>query len=354
MIPNEEEKKSLRRYYFRIGLIMLLLTLVFNIGAVLITKICAGLMTGVWDNASIAEGKSMIKNDPYMRCLYSYGFPIAAEIAAISLGIILTGFSPKKKMNLKKVTSSNMLRFTAITFAIITVAALINQILLAIILILAGKGDSLAQSLTEASVTPSASNPLWLNILVYLYICIIGPILEELMFRGVLLDGLTKYGNAFGIAATALLFGLMHQNYLQCIPAIGIGIAFAYMDVKCGSIVPSIIVHILNNSMSAFLMAMLDKFDLKSLMDISNIAAVKKLLTDSIPLMIILMINVLFRLICIIASIVIAAKYFSNRNRLIENNDYCRNRTWTYFLTSAPWVISMGYMLYKTVTSLPI
>lgn len=79
-----------------------------------------------------------------------------------------------------------------------------------------------------------------------IYTLFFGPIAEEIMFRGVIFQGLRKYGRSFAILASALLFGIYHGNLLQGIFAFVIGILFAYLTEEY-SICWSIMVHIFNN-----------------------------------------------------------------------------------------------------------
>ena len=73
-----------------------------------------------------------------------------------------------------------------------------------------------------------------------LAIAIIGPVLEELLFRG-------------GILISALLFGVFHINPAQILPAFLIGILLAWTYYKTGSLIPCILMHILNNSLAVYL-----------------------------------------------------------------------------------------------------
>ena len=70
---------------------------------------------------------------------------------------------------------------------------------------------------------------------------------EEFAFRGILMGTLRKYGDAFAILASSVMFGAMHGNTTQIVFAFILGLIFAFVDCKANSIVPSIIIHFLNN-----------------------------------------------------------------------------------------------------------
>lgn len=89
------------------------------------------------------------------------------------------------------------------------------------------------------------------SIIMTLYIALIAPILEELMFRGVILRVLMKHGKFFAIVFSSLLFGLLHGNLSQLFFATVVGIILAYVTTEY-SIKWSILLHIINNSVVVF------------------------------------------------------------------------------------------------------
>ena len=87
-----------------------------------------------------------------------------------------------------------------------------------------------------------------------LAIAIIGPVLEELLFRGAITKALLQqYSPTKAILLSALLFGVFHINPAQILPAFLIGILFAWTYYKTASLIPCILMHVLNNSLSVFL-----------------------------------------------------------------------------------------------------
>ena len=70
---------------------------------------------------------------------------------------------------------------------------------------------------------------------------------EEFAFRGIFMGVLRKYGDAFAIVSSALVFGAMHGNTTQIIFAFVLGLIFGYLDCKANSIIPSVFLHFGNN-----------------------------------------------------------------------------------------------------------
>ena len=89
------------------------------------------------------------------------------------------------------------------------------------------------------------------DIWTFVTVGITGPILEELLFRGIILDGfLNRYTARKAVFWSAFLFGLFHLNPWQFIPAFIIGLLLGYVYLKTRSLLPVIIVHIIINSFS--------------------------------------------------------------------------------------------------------
>lgn len=84
------------------------------------------------------------------------------------------------------------------------------------------------------------------GISMFLYIAFLGPIAEELLFRGLILRMLKPYGKRFAILASAILFGLLHGNVIQIPFAAGVGLVLGYVTLEY-SIVWAIVLHIFNN-----------------------------------------------------------------------------------------------------------
>lgn len=86
---------------------------------------------------------------------------------------------------------------------------------------------------------------------VILYAVIIGPICEELTFRGLTFKlGLRSMTPRFAIVMQAILFAAFHLNMFQAIYAFVVGIALGYVMYKYDNIILVIIMHILFNSCS--------------------------------------------------------------------------------------------------------
>jgi membrane protease YdiL (CAAX protease family) len=85
-------------------------------------------------------------------------------------------------------------------------------------------------------------------------ITVIGPVFEEILFRGAITRLLLKqYTPSKAIVLSALLFGIIHGNPVQIIGAGCIGLLLAWIYYRTASLIPCIVIHIINNGTSVFL-----------------------------------------------------------------------------------------------------
>lgn len=106
-------------------------------------------------------------------------------------------------------------------------------------------------NLMESSFEQLQSN--WLGIL---SIAVFGPILEELLFRGAITRALlAKYNPRKAIIISALVFGIFHLNPVQIVSASLIGLLLGWIYYKTASLIPCILIHVANNSLSVWISA---------------------------------------------------------------------------------------------------
>lgn len=82
-----------------------------------------------------------------------------------------------------------------------------------------------------------------------LYICVLGPVLEELIYRGVVQRRLEPYGARLAVGLSALCFGLVHHDLYQGLSAFLGGLVFGYAALTYG-LGLSIGLHIAGNTLA--------------------------------------------------------------------------------------------------------
>ena len=68
---------------------------------------------------------------------------------------------------------------------------------------------------TIEEMNPAAEMMMDMTPSMVIYACFLGPFMEELLFRGMILKRARRFGDRTAVAFTAVLFGLMHGNLLQ-------------------------------------------------------------------------------------------------------------------------------------------
>jgi len=85
-------------------------------------------------------------------------------------------------------------------------------------------------------------------IILIISVTIIAPIYEEIIFRGILLKGMSKKINpVIAIVVSALLFAIVHMNIPQGINAFLLGLVLGFIYLSTESIYLSIFAHFINN-----------------------------------------------------------------------------------------------------------
>ncbi len=105
-------------------------------------------------------------------------------------------------------------------------------------------GMLLGTTVGNPIVSLASSTNILTNII---FMVILAPIIEELVFRKLLVDRTVRYGQGVSILLSGLMFGLFHGNLNQFVYAFSIGCFFAYIYMKTGNIKYTIAMHMIIN-----------------------------------------------------------------------------------------------------------
>lgn len=79
-------------------------------------------------------------------------------------------------------------------------------------------------------------------------LALLPAIAEELIFRGIIFNGLrTKFNETGAILISAIMFSLMHSSFQQFVYPFILGSIMAWLVIRTGSIFSSMLVHFINN-----------------------------------------------------------------------------------------------------------
>ena len=101
---------------------------------------------------------------------------------------------------------------------------------------------------------------------------VLAPILEEILFRGILMKGMihNKVKPATAIIASAVIFGAVHFNPWQFVGACLLGLVLGLVYHKTKSLLMPILLHAFNNLLSAMMMLYSDSETFSGLFNINK------------------------------------------------------------------------------------
>ena len=149
-----------------------------------------------------------------------------------------------KEIGFRKISGKSLLVCFGMGVCVYVVVLCISNVW-SFILTLFGVGYLPSTTVTEDKSW--ITNP-WIILLLDIVLTAVLPaICEEILHRGILLNGLKKGGVVFALLGSSLCFGLLHMNIFQCVYAFVIGLLLGYLMLYTKSIVPCMIIHFMNN-----------------------------------------------------------------------------------------------------------
>lgn len=144
----------------------------------------------------------------------------------------------KQEINSDKLTIKKFIVYIAISLTLMWIGNLIGLTITEIL------GNLIQSEIANPIVETIDSSSIYTNLLLMV---IMAPIFEEIIFRKLLIDRTIKYGKGVSILLSALIFGLFHGNLNQFFYAFLIGGFFAYVYIKTGKIIYTILLHLTVN-----------------------------------------------------------------------------------------------------------
>ena len=235
--PSKFEKKNIRKIYNRTSLVLIIHLLLTNVVVAIIGVImalCSNLIGG------LTYLNDFIKNSSVSLDMVAITYTIV-NIVSFLIGCKLLNISIKDVFNKPEVTSLGMARHISIAWCFQGACLIVVSIMCSIFISL-GFDNIVPQTALDNSI-----GSMTYYIATFIYTCIIAPITEEMLFRGVVLKGFSVVSQRFGIFMSALLFGLLHGNLPQFITTFCVGIYLGFVATKYNSILPTIIMHFFIN-----------------------------------------------------------------------------------------------------------
>lgn len=227
--PTNDTLKQIKHHFSKLGLMFFLGTLIIYLVQI-VSMVCATII-----NPALLEDTT---TSTLITMLPMY-------LIAMPLMILLIKTVPvSQKIEQKNMSIGQWIICFIICYGGVYITNYIGVFLTSVIGTL--KGSPVTNVINNV-VTGSA---LWSN---FLIMVILAPIMEEIIFRKLLIDRIIPYGDGIAILFSGLMFGLFHGNLNQFVYAFALGICYAFIYVKTGKTIYTILLHMLNNFVGSIL-----------------------------------------------------------------------------------------------------
>lgn len=160
----------------------------------------------------------------------------------LAFGVLYKKYRPLKRLDTQYENKSYYpLIFIPAMFAFAMWGSNITTCINYILQLLFGAGE--IQNVMEA-IAPSSFSA---GVVTLIFTAFVAPVFEEIIYRHLLLRSLKPIGDTPAIIISALVFGLAHGNFDQFAYAFLSGIIFGLMAVRYDTIIPGMVLHLINN-----------------------------------------------------------------------------------------------------------
>ncbi len=240
----EESLKATRKHFSKLGGMFILGTIIIY-AVQLIPVALVQVFKPEWlMDANISLMISMLP-------MYLIGMPIL---------IVLVKTVPAEKVEKKKMKAGHFVLAALMCFGLAYASNFIGTILTTVIGML--KGGMVQNAIMNIATSINV-------LLAVLFMVICAPLIEEYVFRKLIVDRTIKYGQGVAVLLSGLMFGLFHGNLNQFIYAFAIGCFLAFLYVKTGNLKITIIIHMIFNFLGGVVsVKLLEMIDMERYMEI--------------------------------------------------------------------------------------
>ena len=231
------QPRQIRKHFSRLGLWYFTGTIIINVAQLLVVFLCRAFKPEWLNDVNFSIILSALP-------LYLIGAPALAALVRT-----VPGRKPEKH----KMKAGHFILALLMCFAIMYICNIAGNVITSILGALKG-GE--VQNVLENTLT-GANPPL-----VFLYTVICAPIVEEYLFRKLIVDRTIRYGQGVAVLLSGLMFGLFHGNLNQFAYTFFLGMFLAFLYVRTGNLKITIGLHMgvnfVGGMMGLLVMDMLD------------------------------------------------------------------------------------------------
>lgn len=170
------------------------------------------------------------------------------------------------------------------------------------------------------------------GMIVYVFSMAVAPaFIEEMAFRGIVMQSLRRFGDVFALVASSLIFGIFHLNLVQMPYAFIAGLCIGYFVMRTGSLWVGVAIHFFNN-----IVAVVYEF-------------AEKYVAEETYLFANILYNAVIVILAVIALLLILRKYRDMFRFEPAKDALSYGKKTLYFATAPLIVLAMAYALAITV-----
>jgi len=173
-------------------------------------------------------------------------------VVAFPIFYIIIRRLPSHKRQKKSLSGLELFYTFMVAEAFMMIGNLIGQSLNASI------SSILGIEVNNATADLIMETPVWL---IFILVVIIAPIVEELIFRKLMIDKLSRFGDSFAIIISAVAFGLFHGNFYQFFYAAFLGLLLGYVYCRSGKVKYTVIFHMIINFLGSVAVLPIIKYE---------------------------------------------------------------------------------------------
>lgn len=194
--------------------------------------------------------------------VYAIGFPLALAVLKNM---------PVEKGEQTRLGAGQMVLLILMCFPVMYIGNLVGNVASAFFS--AGQAENALVSMVED-----------INIWKALTVAVVAPVVEEYLFRKLLIDRCVQYGEKTAIAFSGVTFALFHMNLFQFFYALGLGLLMGYVYVRTRRLRYPIIMHMAVNFTGAVLAPwVMAQVDWEALANLNAQAMDEALLAQVLP-----------------------------------------------------------------------
>ncbi len=289
---GKEQLQRARKHFSGLGWMLMLGTLIVYAAQLIPMNIVSTLKPEWLENPDISLLLSVLP-------LYFIGMPVM---------VLLIKRVPAEQVEKHTMKAGHFVLAAILCFGLVYASNIAGNILTIIIGLL--KGSAVENVI--ASVATSVS-----TVLVLLYMVLAAPLVEEYVFRKLIVDRTIRYGQGVAVVVSGLVFGLFHGNLNQFVYAFMLGAFLAFLYVKTGKLKITIALHMMINFVGGFVsVQMMELIDLEGYQNAllsSDSAALGAYFTENLVPWLIYGLYLLFIVGMLVAGIVLLIVFLAKK-----------------------------------------